>query len=128
MPFVIHHPMQYTNASKKGTGQCAELPQEILGIERCPNTWRWKRGARVMDTKGLTPGTVIATFDSNGDYHFVPHEHLAHTALYVSHDDSGLVVVHQHSKIPTIQRHRYSTGQQPTLVQSADNYYVVELK
>src|ERR1017187_2035110 len=35
MPFVIHHPMQYANASKKGTGHCAELLQEILGIERC---------------------------------------------------------------------------------------------
>ena len=81
-----------------------------------------------MDTKGLTPGTVIATFNSNGDYHFVKHEHLAHTALYVSHDTTGIVVVHQHSQIPTIQRHKYSVGQQANYVQSADNYYVVEIK
>ena len=51
-----------------------------------------------MDTGALTPVTVIATFNSNGDYHFVRHEHLAHAALYVSHDDTGIVVVHQHSK------------------------------
>lgn len=128
MQIVVHHPMQYVNQSKKGTGQCAELPQEILGIAACPNTWRWKRGARVMDTKGLTPGTVIATFNSNGDYHYVQHEHLAHTALYIGHDDKGIVVVHQHSGIPAIMRHKYNVGKQINHVQSADNYYVVELK
>lgn len=128
MAIVVHHPMQYVHSEKKGSGQCAALPQEILGLERCPNTWRWKRGRRVMDTRGLTPGTVIATFNTNGDYHYVSHEHFAHTALFVSHDASGIVVIHQHSKIPYIQRHRYSVGKQATFVQSADNYYVVELK
>lgn len=128
MTIVVHHPMQYVNGEKRGSGQCAALPQELLGLSRCPNTWRWKRGARVMDTKGLTPGTVIATFNSNGDYHYVPNEHLAHTALYVSHDETGIVVVHQHSKIPRIMWHKYFIGNQVNHVQSADNYYVVELK
>jgi len=81
-----------------------------------------------MDMRGLTPGTVIATFNQNGDYHFVRHQHLAHTALYVSHDTTGIVVVHQHAKISHIERHRYLVGNQANLVQSADNYYVVELK
>jgi hypothetical protein len=128
MPIVVHHPVQYVNHNKKGTGECAALPQEILGLARCLNTWRWKRGARVMDTKGLMPGTVIATFNSNGDYHYVKGEHLAHTALYVSHDDKGIVVVHQHTKISKIQQHKYYVGPQVNYVQSADNYYVVEIK
>ena len=45
MPIVVHHPMQYENKSKKGSGECAALLQEILGAARCPNTRRWKRGA-----------------------------------------------------------------------------------
>ena len=132
MPIVVHHPMQYANKAKRGSGenagQCAVLPQDLLGSARCPKTCHWKRGARVMDTVGLTPGTVIATFNSNGDYHFVPKHHLAHTALYVSHSAHGIVVVHQHSEIPTIKRHEYLVGPQATHVQSADNYYVVEVK
>jgi hypothetical protein len=128
MSIVVHHPMQYVGSDKRGSGECAALPQEILGLARCPNTWRWKRGARVMDTRGLTPGTVIATFNTNGDYHWVQHEHMAHTALYVSRDDKRIVVVHQHSKISKIQRHMYSVGEQANVVQNANNYYVVELK
>jgi hypothetical protein len=54
--------------------------------------------------------------------------HLAHTALYVSLDATGITVVHQHKEIPTIQRHRYWVGPHPVPVQIADNYYVVELK
>jgi hypothetical protein len=72
MPIVVHHPMQFVTKSKKGNGEYAGLPQEILRLARCPRTYQWKRGARVMDTKGLTPRTVIATFNSNGDYYFVP--------------------------------------------------------
>jgi len=128
MALVVHHPMQYNNKNKRGNGQCAGLPQDILGLARCPNTWRWKRGAHVVETKGLTPGTVIATFNSNGDYHFVKGNHLAHTALYVSHDDVGIVVIHQHKDIDTIKRHKYYRGASASYVQNADNYYVVELK
>ena len=128
MPIVVHHPMQYANKAKKGTGECAVLPEEILGPTPRPRVAHWKRGARVMDTAGLTPGTVIATFNSNGDYHFVQDQHLAHAALYVGHDAQGIVVVHQFKDSATIERHKYMIGPQANHVQSADNYYVVEKK
>ena len=128
MSMVVHHPMQYVNKSKRSTGHCATLPQDILGPVRCPQTCHWKRGARVKTTRGLTPGTVIATFDSNGDYHYVKYQHLAHTALYVGHDEHGIMVVHQYLEAPSILKHKYLVGPQPNHVLSADNYYVVELK
>ena len=126
MPFVVHHPVQYRGRDKKGTGHCAALPQALL--PGCPHTCHWKQGVQVKMKKDLPPGTVIATFNSNGDYHYVEHEHLAHTALYVGQDAEGITVVHQHKKLKTIELHKYRFGDRTNAVQNADNYYVVEQK
>jgi len=80
----------------------------------------------------LTPGTVIAVFNSNGDYagsQFATHVHgLAHTALYVKQSAAGIEVVHQWQGCGSIRKSLISFGGGPHLTNNADNYYVVEPK
>src|SRR5205823_4730399 len=52
------------------TTVCPELPVD---------TGRWIKGDKVKGNTNINPGTVIATFDEDGDYQ-------GHAAIYVSQD------------------------------------------
>jgi hypothetical protein len=93
MSYVVHHPHQYVGHTFVGVGpkqvnkgQCAALAQgKGVGV---PLTFLWRPGKSVADCKPgeLTPGTVIATFDKDGNYvstHAGALTHQYHTALYI---------------------------------------------
>jgi hypothetical protein len=93
----------------------------------------------------LVTGTVIAIFNSNGDYQgskFAQNVHgKAHTALYFRQSAEGIEVVHQYAGCGLIKGAliRFGGGRQVghrsgvsasggTLEDDANNYYVVEAK
>jgi hypothetical protein len=144
MPWIIPKPEQLEHRETVGVGpdqtnkgECAALAQGLgKGV---PQVRYWSRGAQVKGQLGLIPGTVIAIFNSNGDYlgqknH--PHKHgTAHTALYLGQDTQGIWVVHQDTGHPHIKRTFIRFGGRSAVSREgntpeddADNYHVVELK
>ncbi len=67
-------------------GQCARLPQEYTDVG---HTSRWKRGARVLDTADLAPGTVIANFKLVENRWRYPNQSGWHAALFHSFGETG---------------------------------------
>lgn len=122
MAWVIHNPVRHKGKTPVGTGECAVLPQWFNSA--IPHTCHWKRGGPVKG-RVLIPGTVIATFNSNGDY---VNRHGFHTALYVGQDAQGIKVIEQFSSLPAIRLHKYHFGDPTSMENNADNYYVVEHK
>jgi hypothetical protein len=60
-----------------GDGNCVALVQKLTDVG---HTSSWKPGERVLDSKNISPGTVIATFE-NGRY---PNRHTGnHAAFYL---------------------------------------------
>jgi hypothetical protein len=55
-----------------GDGNCVALVQKLTDVGHTSN---WRPGERVLDSKNILPGTVIATFE-NGRY---PNRHTATT-------------------------------------------------
>ena len=144
MPYVVKHPYQYKDKPVFGegdnAGQCAQLAQKAFAQQHkhkkdMPRTKDWTAGKRVVDCKPgeLTPGTVIATFDTNGRYRNIEG---FHTALYASHtlDENGrpnlLTVIHQFQGLDRIKRETFHFGpsNSPRPYKDARNYYVVELE
>jgi hypothetical protein len=68
------------NIGEIANGQCARLPQELTNVGW---TGRWQRGPRVLDSRNLVPGTVIANFKLvDGKWKF-PNEHGYHAGLFI---------------------------------------------
>jgi hypothetical protein len=114
MSWVVHHPLHYVGHGAKGSGECAALPI-ALNSSIPKHVAHWKRGALVKNNFGLTPGTVIAVFNSNSDYQgsqFAATKDpvtkqsfgVAHTALYVTQTSEGIEVVHQNQTPHLITR------------------------
>jgi hypothetical protein len=129
---VPDDPLKYVNWFHMGDGSCAQLPQKLLHGSM-PLCQHWKRGDQVKG-KMLPRGTVIALFNSNGDYlgtrNFAKKHDvrgIAHTALYVGQDANGIDVVYQWTAGKRIVRRTYAFGG-PTYEHNGDNYYVVEPK
>jgi hypothetical protein len=77
MAHVYPEVMALEKHSLIGDGNCAALVQKLTNVG---NTSRWRPAERVLDSRGITPGTVIATFE-DGRY---PNRHTGnHTALYL---------------------------------------------
>jgi hypothetical protein len=66
---------QYADA----TGECARLPQVLTDVGW---TGRWMRGARVLDSPHLAPGTVIANFVLKNGRWVYPNQKHYHAALF----------------------------------------------
>jgi hypothetical protein len=80
----LAHIYQKVNTLEKhaliGDGNCVALVQKLSDVG---HTSSWKPGERVLDSKNILPGKVIATFE-NGRY---PNRHTGdHAAFYL---DSG---------------------------------------
>jgi hypothetical protein len=77
-------------ANRKGLdlcGQCVSYVKKVC--PELPETGKWRKGARVKEAKDLAEGTVIATFNSRGQYQ-------GHAAIYVRNEESGIVVYDQY--------------------------------
>ncbi|CAG0969288.1 hypothetical protein ANRL3_01395 [Anaerolineae bacterium] len=100
-------------------GQCVSYVKTVCPT--LPSTSSWKKGALVKDNKDILPGTVIATFNSSGNYE-------GHAAIYDSQIPAGINVYDQWVTPPNPK----AVG--PRLLRwgahgnsnNADNFYVVE--
>ena len=88
-------------------GECASGVQKIFkdyhGYWILRDTSKWKKGRKVFGND-ITPGTAIASFDSEGNYK-------SHTAIYVSQNPQEVHVYDQwkgHSFGERILRSSYS--------------------
>lgn len=131
MPFIIdidRVKMNEENAYKNAFGaQCAALVQlsPVVRGNAVPLTRYWRRGAKVKDLAAsqIEKGTVIATFDENGRYPRTER----HTAIYISHDLTGITVIDQWlSKPYASQRQLKYKGSRTRLVNDGDWYWIVE--
>jgi hypothetical protein len=111
-----------------GNGQCVALVHAVTAI---PPATTWHQGAAVKDNKALTPGMIIATFDSNGRYGNQTNG-TSHAAIYVGQSSSGIIVIDQWTgpnpahQQPPHQRTIYFNGVSRQKVDQGGNYYVVQ--
>lgn len=110
-------------ANEKGNFECVALVQKTSGI---PHTSTWMKGKSVLacSPSEIKAGTVIATFDENGKYPLTAR----HTALYESHDNSGINVVDQWNSQGMAKRRKIRLKNSPARdVNDAGHYYIVEI-
>jgi hypothetical protein len=110
-------------ANEKGNFECVALVQKTSGI---PHTSTWMKGKKVLDCSPveLQTGTVIATFDENGKYPLTAR----HTALYESHDSSGINVIDQWNSQGMAKRRKIRLKNNPERdVNDAGHYFIVQI-
>ncbi|SAL23601.1 BPSL0067 family protein [Caballeronia telluris] len=100
-------------------GQCVSYVKAVCPL--LPNKDRWKKGEAVKNNRDIGEGTVIATFDEDGNY-------LGHAAIYVSQSPQGITVWDQYIRTtppkpigPRVLRWHNASGSN-----NGNNYYVVE--
>lgn len=85
-PYIAHPPVN-TRGNPHYCGQCVSFVTTV-----CANipvsTAQWRKGNRVKGNTTIADGTVIATFNAEGQYH-------GHAAIYVSQDETGIHVYDQ---------------------------------
>lgn len=99
---VMSHPITYSgdwqalldetasgNIDQLDNGECARLPQILTSVGW---TGRWQRGAKVLDSPHLAPGTVIANFKLIDGKWKYPNEHGYHAGLFVRFTNSAIMV------------------------------------
>ena len=108
-----------------GNGQCVTFVHAAVSI---PPTVAWHKGEKVKDVTSLRPGTVIATFDKNGQYGNHTNGS-SHAAIYLGQDLSGIKVLDQWSGPKANPVHertiRFMNGR-GFKVNDGDQFYVVE--
>jgi len=104
-------------------GHCVRYVQECAG---CPHTSQWKPGVKVRGAF-LTPGTAIATFDSNGSYGNHT-DGRSHAAILVEETAAGLLVWDQWLRHPVQQRTIRFRGGKGRKVNDGDQFYVIECR
>ena len=105
-----------------GSGQCVALVQAAhpdVGLTRT-----WAPGAPVRGDTGLTPGTVIATFDGSGRYANAT-DGTSHAAIYLGQDERGIQVLDQWAGSPAAVRTIPWSNPGGTAVNTGGNYRVV---
>lgn len=128
MPYLAD--MQKANAYVKakqlvGNGQCVTF---VHAVVTTPPASLWRRGDAVRDNKNMLPGTIIATFDSDGHYGNRT-DGTSHAAVYLFQTSGGIMVLDQwngRTKQPPHQRLiRFKDGKGLT-IDDGSQYYVVQ--
>lgn len=131
MPFIADVEQIKMGVDKAYTNfagaQCAALVQQVplLGGGTVPHTTTWRPGKKVKDLawNEIAEGTVIATFTDDGRY---PLER-RHTAIYLSHDKDGILVIDQWVDSPKAKtRILVFRGGTTRTVDNGDFYWIVE--
>jgi hypothetical protein len=134
MPYTIHDPRSLEKKPLIGGGNCVDLVKGVVPGLKGLSTATWRRGAHVVDAKGLIPGTAIATFDERGRY--PNHDHGNHAAIFVASAGASIWVMDQWKNDPhrpwVAMRLIYPGRHKPdgSLVDpsnSAEAFYVIEL-
>lgn len=112
---------QYLGTSV-GSGQCVALVQAAdpsVGL-----TATWREGEAVSSASNLAPGTVIATFGSNGTY-TNSLDGSSHAAIYQSTNADGSInVIDQWTGQPAHERTIYNVGGK-SAANTASDFHVV---
>lgn len=96
-PYICADPESMEGKSI-GDGHCVKFVQACAGA---PRTASWEEGTKVQGSTGIAKGTVIATFE-DGKY---PNRSTGnHAAVYMSHDEKGIVVYDQWKGQPVHSR------------------------
>lgn len=104
-------------------GQCVSLVKALSKND--VTTSNWQKGNSVMATNSVVPGTVIATFDSNGNYY-------GHVAVFRGYIDSssggrvGIMVYDQNYVSPLVVG-KHDLMASGSGVNDADKYYAVRV-
>lgn len=133
MTYIAATPRAYIGQSV-GSGQCVALTQKAANM---PRTAAWRRDVVVKGNTSISPGTIIATFDTDGRYGNHT-DGRSHAAIYLGQDANGIQVLDQwmgHStdmrgeKIITphpVSQRTIRFTPQPRPENVGGNYYVVE--
>jgi hypothetical protein len=84
-PFVLNDYAKHIGGTLVGSGSCVALPQTL--VPAVGNTSLWRRGEAVVGNKTILPGTLVATFETNGKY--LSNEHDNHAAIYIAQVTAG---------------------------------------
>jgi hypothetical protein len=85
-PFVLTDYANYTGGKVIGSGSCVALPQTL--VPALGHTSTWRRGDAVVGNKTILPGTVVATFETDGKYHSRAHDN--HAAIFIAEVTAGV--------------------------------------
>jgi len=121
MPYIAAN-YEYYEGKKVGTGQCVAYVQAAANA---PSTGVWTEGIRVLGSApgAITRGTVIATFEAG---HYANNAHGNHAAIYISHDEHGIVVYDQWLGQPVHRRTIHDHGGHGSASNDAGKFSVVE--
>lgn len=103
-----------------GSGQCVALVQAAdpaVGLTRT-----WSQGGQVQGNTSLVPGTVIATFNSQGQYANAL-DGSSHAAIYLGQNAQGIQVLDQWAGSPAAYRTIRWSG--ATAANTGSSFYVV---
>ena len=134
MPFVYPNVLSFENEAVVGAaGDCVTLIKTLTPGLKGLSTPLWRKGEQVVGSKGIIPGTAIATFE-NGKY---PRRHSGnHAAYFLAYGGAGFWILDQwkSKKRLTIQR-RYIYPARPMAdgtyadpSNAAGAFSVIELK
>lgn len=125
------------NKPKVRDGECVALVQEYTDAL---NSKQWRAGERVIESRGLRPGTAIATFVNGRFPSGTMHRHAAFFLRYGPRDSSGncvnFWVIEQYNNppIPRIQARTLKVkfggqrpdGSWPDMSNNASAFFVIE--
>ena len=103
-----------------GSGQCVALVQAAdpaVGLTRT-----WVQGQQVQGNTALAPGTVIATFNSQGQYANAT-DGSSHAAIYLGQNAQGIQVLDQWAGSPAAYRTIRWSG--ATAANTGSSFHVV---
>ena len=103
-----------------GSGQCVALVQAAdpaVGLTRT-----WAQGGQVQGNTSLVPGTVIATFNGQGQYANAM-DGSSHAAIYLGQNAQGIQVLDQWAGSPAAYRTIRWSG--ATAANTGSSFYVV---
>jgi hypothetical protein len=85
-PFVLTDYAKHIGGAAVGSGSCVALPQTL--VPEVGHTSTWQKGAAVVGNKNIAPGTLIATFETDGKYHSRAHDN--HAAIFIAEVTAGV--------------------------------------
>lgn len=130
MPFIMPNARSLQGHPLVGKGDCVELVKGMVPGLIGHSTQDWRPGKRVLDTTDLPVGTAIANF-VNGRY--PKHDTGQHAAIFLGYDGKSAIWVMDQWKGDKYKPHVsariiYSNRPGATLSNSAEAFYVIELK
>lgn len=109
----------------KYVGECVSLVKKMyIGSGSMPTKSSWKKGVQVKGNTNMVPGMAIATFNPKASK-----PECWHAAIYVSHDENGIMVWDQYCRGPTAhppKQHQLLWKNDGHPHVAGDNFFVID--